>query len=80
MTTGGAQSNHAMLTAACCSRLGMQAVLLLKDRGVSQEVGNVYLDHLLGAEVVFVDTDDYRVIYERWRGARRLMPRKASCL
>lgn len=64
MTTGGAQSNHAMLTAACCGRLGMQAVLLLKDRGVSQEVGNVYLDHLLGAEVVFVDTDDYRVIYE----------------
>ena len=37
MTTGGAQSNHAMLTAACCGRLGMQAVLLLKDRGVSEE-------------------------------------------
>lgn len=30
-TAGGAQSNHAMLTAACASRLGMRAVLVLKS-------------------------------------------------
>lgn len=30
LTTGGAQSNHAMLTAACCMRLGLKPVLLLK--------------------------------------------------
>lgn len=64
MTTGGAQSNHAMLTAACCNRLGMKAQLLLKRRGVSDPVGNVYLDGLLGAQVDFFDTDDYGVIYE----------------
>lgn len=64
MTTGGAQSNHAMLTAACCNRLGMRAQLLLKRRGVSDPVGNVYLDGLLGAQVDFFDTDDYGVIYE----------------
>ena len=34
-TTGGAQSNHAMLTAACCNKLGMETVLLLKERGPS---------------------------------------------
>ena len=32
-TTGGAQSNHAMLTAACCNKLGLRAQLLLKKRG-----------------------------------------------
>ena len=64
MTTGGAQSNHAMLTAACCNRLGMKAQLLLKRRGISDPVGNVYLDGLLGAQVDFFDTDDYCVIYE----------------
>ena len=63
MTTGGAQSNHAMLTAACCNRLGMKAQLLLKRRGVSDPVGNVYLDGLLGAKVDFFDTDDYGDIY-----------------
>ena len=29
-TTGGDQSNHAMLTAACAARLGMRCELLLK--------------------------------------------------
>lgn len=63
MTTGGAQSNHAMLTAACCNRLGLEAQLLLKRRGVSDPVGNVYLDGLLGAKVEFFDTDGYGDIY-----------------
>ena len=35
LTTGGAQSNHAMLTAACAARLGMRCELLLKKRGVT---------------------------------------------
>ena len=39
-TTGGAQSNHAMLTAAAAGKLGMKAVLVLKKRGVTDCVGN----------------------------------------
>ena len=35
-TTGGAQSNHAMLTAACCNKLGIEPVLVLKKRGVTE--------------------------------------------
>ena len=62
-TTGGAQSNHAMLTAACCGKLGMKTVLFLKERGVTEEKGNLLLDRLLGAEVRFVDTDDYESVY-----------------
>ena len=62
-TTGGAQSNHAMLTAACCGRLGMEAVLVLKRRGVTGEKGNLLLNRLLGAQVRFVDTDRYGEVY-----------------
>lgn len=62
-TTGGAQSNHAMLTAACADRLGMQTILLLKDRGVTAHLGNLVLDEIYGAQVRLIDTDDYQDIY-----------------
>ena len=62
-TTGGAQSNHAMLTAAAAGRLGMKAILVLKKRGVTDCVGNQMLERLMGTEVRFVDTDDYADIY-----------------
>ena len=62
-TTGGAQSNHAMLTAACASRLGMKPILLLKKRGVTERSGNLILDEIYGAEVRLIDTDHYEDIY-----------------
>lgn len=62
-TTGGAQSNHAMLTAAAAGKLGLTAVLVLKKRGVTACLGNQYLEHLMGTEVIFVDTDNYDDIY-----------------
>lgn len=65
LTTGGAQSNHAMLTAACCNRLGLSCILVLKKRGVTGLRGNLLLDDLLGAEVEFVDSDSYEDVYAR---------------
>ena len=62
-TTGGAQSNHAMLTAAAAGKLGMEAILILKQRGVTDRLGNQLLEHLMGTEVRFMDTDDYADIY-----------------
>ena len=62
-TTGGAQSNHAMLTAAAAGKLGMRAILILKKRGVTQCLGNQLLEKLMGTEVRFMDTDDYADIY-----------------
>ena len=62
-TTGGAQSNHAMLTAACAARLGMKCILILKKRGVTERKGNLVLDDIYGADVRFMDTDSYDDIY-----------------
>ncbi len=62
-TTGGAQSNHAMLTAAAAGKLGMKAILLLKNRGVTECQGNLFLEKLMGTEVHFIDTDNFADIY-----------------
>ena len=53
MTTGQAQSNHAMLTAACAKRLGLDCILVLKERGITARKGNQILNYLMGAEVRF---------------------------
>ncbi|MBR6824746.1 MAG: D-cysteine desulfhydrase family protein [Firmicutes bacterium] len=63
MTTGQAQSNHAMLTAACARRLGLDCILLLKDRGITARKGTQILNHLRGVEVRYMDTDSYDEIY-----------------
>ena len=65
MTTGQAQSNHAMLTAACALRAGLDCVLVLKKRGVTERKGNQILNHLMGVEVIYVDTDSYEEIYQK---------------
>ena len=62
-TTGGAQSNHAMLTAAAAGKLGMKAILILKKRGVTECLGNQLLEKIMGTDVRFMDTDDYADIY-----------------
>lgn len=62
-TTGGAQSNHAMLTAACAKKLGMTPILILKKRGVTERKGNQLLEYLMDTDVRFMDTDRYEDIY-----------------
>ncbi len=62
-TTGGAQSNHAMLTAAACRKLGLTPILILKKRGVTERLGNQLLNSLMGVDVRFIDTDSYDDIY-----------------
>ena len=62
-TTGGAQSNHAMLTAAAARKLGMTPILILKKRGVTACQGNQLLERLMGVDVRFMDTNSYDDIY-----------------
>lgn len=53
VTTGAPQSNHARLTAAAAARVGAAAVLVLAGRPVPEPAGNLVLDGLLGATVVW---------------------------
>jgi L-cysteate sulfo-lyase len=52
VTSGGAQSNHARMTAAAAARTGLSAVLVLSPPTPGQAAGNLALDALLGARVV----------------------------
>lgn len=62
-TTGGAQSNHAMLTAACSNKIGLTPILILKKKGVTDKKGNQLLESLMGTDVRFMDTNSYDDIY-----------------
>jgi D-cysteine desulfhydrase family pyridoxal phosphate-dependent enzyme len=52
-TFGGPQSNHARLTAAAASLLGMEAHLLYFERRPDRLTGNLLLNELLGARMHF---------------------------
>lgn len=58
ITTAGVQSNMCRATAAAAAKLGLECVLLLRGTGEEPEQGNLLLDHLLGADVRFIPTDD----------------------
>jgi D-cysteine desulfhydrase/L-cysteate sulfo-lyase len=51
-------SNSARQTTAVANRLGLDTVLVLKGRPPAQITGNLLVDYLLGAEILFADDDD----------------------
>jgi D-cysteine desulfhydrase family pyridoxal phosphate-dependent enzyme len=53
VTLGAVQSNHARQTAAAAARCGLRSTLVLGGRPPAEENGNLLLDRLLGAEVLF---------------------------
>ncbi len=53
VTLGGVQSNHARQTAAAAAATGLRCVLVLRGHPPAAATGNLLLDHLLGARVVF---------------------------
>jgi L-cysteate sulfo-lyase len=53
VTTGAPQSNHARLTAAAAARLGLECVLVLRGDEPPAVRGNLILDQLAGARIVW---------------------------
>lgn len=58
LTIGGAQSNHAVATAAAARRLGLDVKLVLGGPDFSSLRGNMLLDVLFGAELRYLVDDD----------------------
>jgi D-cysteine desulfhydrase family pyridoxal phosphate-dependent enzyme len=61
VTAGGAQSNHARMTAAAAAAMGMSCHLVLGGPRPSRLSGNLVLDALFGAALHFTGTDDWAV-------------------
>jgi L-cysteate sulfo-lyase len=64
ITTGAAQSNHARLTAAAAARLGLRCVLVLAGEPPVTSRGNLVLDTLAGAEVVWSGAEPLRDVVD----------------
>jgi D-cysteine desulfhydrase len=63
LTCGGAQSNHARATAIGAARLGLRCRLILRTPDPShppQPTGNLLLDCIAGAEIVWITPEEYR--------------------
>lgn len=59
VTGGGRQSNHARSTAAAANRLGLGCTLVLAGTRPDHPTGNVLLDQMLGADLVWAGDLDY---------------------
>jgi D-cysteine desulfhydrase family pyridoxal phosphate-dependent enzyme len=58
VTGAGPQSNHVRATMAVAARLGLKGVAVLHGSRPSETHGNLLLDELLGAEVIFTNDPD----------------------
>jgi len=57
ITCGAEQSNHARQTTAAAARFGLDRILVLKGKKPAEIRGNLLLDHLLAANVVWADAE-----------------------
>ena len=85
VTVGAAQSNHCRQTAALAARLGLGCILVLSGEKSEQPTGNLLLDQLFGAEIVWATAesrgDVLKATFElAWEQGRRpyLIPLGAS--
>jgi D-cysteine desulfhydrase family pyridoxal phosphate-dependent enzyme len=53
VTLGAVQSNHARQTAAAAAACGLRCAIVLRGHAPPVATGNLLLDHLLGARIVF---------------------------
>ncbi len=60
VTAGAVQSNHCRQTAGAAARFGMDCVLVLEGAGTAEKTGNLLLDLLFGAELVWAQDRDLK--------------------
>lgn len=57
ITTGAIQSNHCRQTAALAARMGLDCIVVLSGEEPLKKSGNLYLDSLFGAEIIWTTSD-----------------------
>lgn len=85
VTVGAAQSNHCRQTAALAARVGLDCILVLSGHPEDQPSGNLLLDKLFGAEIVWTTRPEREQTLQHtfaaaWEAGRRpyLIPLGAS--
>ena len=77
-TCGGDQSNHARASASAASKLGIKTKLYLwgKDKNVVD--GNLFLDKMYGAEIVYLSKNEFANVDEIMTEERAKLVRKGK--
>jgi len=65
ITAGAVQSNHCRQTVAAANRFGFACILVLKGDRPANLSGNVWLDHFLGAKIIWSGSSDRDRILEQ---------------
>jgi len=85
ITVGAAQSNHCRQTAALAARAGLDCILVLSGKPEEHSTGNLLLDELFGAEIVWTSRSEREATLQKtfetaWENGRRpyLIPLGAS--
>lgn len=76
LTAGAPQSNHCRQTAAAAAKFGFDCVLVLTGEAPGRLSGNLLLDHLFGAEIVWCEKGQreqtLQEVFQRlWQAGRR---------
>ncbi|OGO30657.1 MAG: pyridoxal-5'-phosphate-dependent protein [Chloroflexi bacterium RBG_16_54_11] len=76
ITAGAVQSNHCRQTAAAAARMGFDCILVLSGEKPSTATGNLLLDQLFNAEIVWTSTEErdrtlQSTFQNAWTGGRR---------
>jgi D-cysteine desulfhydrase family pyridoxal phosphate-dependent enzyme len=70
ITAGAVQSNHCRQTAAVAARYGFKCTIVLSGEKPERYTGNLLLDHLFGAEIVWTQRKErYQVFEETFQKA-----------
>ncbi len=64
ITVGAAQSNHCRQTAAAAARLGLRCILVLRGEPPAKTTGNILLDELLGAELIWTGAESREAVLQ----------------
>ena len=68
ITCGGLQSNHCRAVAFLAAQIGLKTTLVLRGKESDTPTGNYFLNRLVGADVHFVNEEEYKnvdVVMER---------------
>src|SRR5574342_118218 len=80
ITLGAAQSNHCRQTAAAAARLGLRCVLVLGGHAPEATSGNLLLDRLLGAEIVWSGDRSREIVMAEVVAAERALGRAPAAI
>jgi len=77
-TSGGDQSNHARATVSAAAKLGINTRLYLWGKDNKESDGNLFLDKMYGAEIIFLNEREYLNVDEIMTRDRQKLVKKGK--